>query len=113
MKAVASFWEGVVVVKSTRLVLGAALLVSASAGCAAASGARYYVVLSDVMGASATNFAGPYPTKAACQSDANAFQAKATSPVEAYICVPLQKAAIDKISAQDQQGLEKNKLNTK
>jgi hypothetical protein len=100
-------------VRSIRLIAGTALLASASAGLAAAGNAKYYVVLSDVMGASATNFAGPYPSKAACQSDATAFQAKATSPVEAYICVPLQKAAIDKISAEDKQGLEKNKLNTK
>jgi hypothetical protein len=99
--------------RSIRLIAGAALLASASTGFAAASGAKYYVVLSDVMGASATNFAGPYPSKAACHSDADAFQAQAKSPVEAYICVPLQKAAIDKISEQDRQGLEKNKLNSK
>jgi hypothetical protein len=94
------------------LVLAATLLAGSSASFAA-SGAKYYVVLSDVLGASASNFAGPYASKAACQSDAKAFEAQKKSPVEAYICVHLKKAEIDAMTDKDRQALEQNMLNTK
>lgn len=98
--------------RSVRLILVAALLASPSASLAA-SCVRYYVAVGDVLGASASNFAGPYASKAACQSDAKAFQAREKSPVEAYICVLLKKAEIAGMTEKERQRLEQNKLNAK
>src|ERR1700739_2410683 len=103
--------------KSVHLVLIAALLASASTSFAAggakhtASGAKYFVVLSDVFGASASNYAGPYASKAACESDAKAFQAKAGSSPSAYVCVLRKKAEIDAMTDKDRQELKQNMLN--
>jgi hypothetical protein len=99
--------------KSARLIFAATLLASPSGGLAAASGGKYYVVLTDVFGASASNFAGPYASKAACLSDEKAFQSKATSPAEVYVCELRKKAEIDKLTEQDRQGLEQRMLNSK
>lgn len=98
--------------KSLPLILSAILLASPSASFAA-SGARYYVVLTDVLGAAASNFAGPYATKAACQADAKVFQARDTSPVAAYICVLRKKAEIAAMTDKDRQALEQARLGSK
>ena len=95
-----------------RLILVATLFASSSASYAA-SGAKYYVVLSDVMGASASNYAGPYASKAACHSAADVFQAQKKSPVEAYICVLRKKAEIDAMTDTERQELAQNMLNAK
>ena len=105
--------------KSVRFILAAILLASPSASFAAggakhtASGAKYFVVLSDVFGASASKYAGPYASKAACQSDAKAFQAKAGSSPSVYVCALYKKAEIDALTDKERQELKQAMLDGK
>ena len=98
--------------KTVRLILAAALFAGSTAGLAV-TGSKYYLVLTDVLGSSAANFAGPYSSKAACESDEKTFQDRAGNSPSVYICVLRKKAEIDAITDAERQELAKNMLNTK
>jgi hypothetical protein len=103
--------------RSVRLILAAALLAipsaSFAAGSAKHSASKYFVVLSDVFGASASKYAGPYASKTACQSDAKAFQAKAGSSPSVYVCALYKKAEIDALTDKERQELKQAMLDGK
>ena len=97
------------------LLFAGAIFTTSSAGLAStgSTGSKYYVVLTDVMGASASEFSGPYSSRAACQSDEKTFQSREKSPVAVYVCEPRKKAEIDKMTDKERQALEQNRLNVK
>jgi hypothetical protein len=97
--------------KIVPVIVAAALLAGVSAS-SAATAPKYYVVLTDVFASSVSNFAGPYASKAACESDKKAFQAR-DSMAAVYLCEVLKKSKIDALSDEDRQSLQKTMLNTK